>query len=92
VEHEGVGIRTQLSDDEWNALRHEPGNEGDVGGHPVDDHYPCPSPLVEIGSAGVLATTASRSFQLFGAWTLPASGDAVAACFAIAHRTRVSLI
>ena len=41
MEHEGIGIDTEFSDDEGNALRHQPGDEGAIARQPVelgDDH------------------------------------------------------
>jgi hypothetical protein len=36
VQHARVCICTQLGDDEWNALSHESGNEGDVAREAVE--------------------------------------------------------
>ncbi|SDB58638.1 hypothetical protein SAMN02982931_04713 [Bauldia litoralis] len=35
MQHERICIRTKFGDDEWNALRHESGNEGDVTGETI---------------------------------------------------------
>ena len=36
VQHEGIGIGAKLGDDERHALRHQPGDEGDIAGEPVE--------------------------------------------------------
>jgi len=41
MEHEGIGIGAEFSDDERHLLRHQAGDEGDVAREPVelgDDH------------------------------------------------------
>ncbi len=36
VEHERVGIGPKLGDDEWNTLRHQAGDEGDIAREPIE--------------------------------------------------------
>jgi hypothetical protein len=36
MQHEWIDVRTKLGDDEGDALRHQPGDEGDVTGEPIE--------------------------------------------------------
>ena len=51
MQHEWVSVSTELCDQKWHALRHQPGNEGDIAREPVelgDDHRaPCLARRVE---------------------------------------------
>ena len=39
MQHERIGISTQLGDDERDALRHQAGNEGHIAREPVELRY-----------------------------------------------------